>query len=957
MATRTITTKLAIEGESEYRQAVANINNSLKTLKSELALVESEYRDNANSMKALEAKSETLAKLQVAHAEKLKETGAALENAEKAQRQYGYAVEQSGKKLAGAKAKLEELKNATSGTSVQQEKLTAEVKKHEAALEQSQRYQAAAQRGVEDWQRIVNYAGRELNNLNGKLKDNDGYLKEAKAATDKCATSIDEYGKKTNKAAKEAKNANDTMNAMAAALAAAGITVGLRKVVDTIRACVNASVEFESAMAGVYKTVDGTPEQLAAISDGIKQLSTEIPATTTEIAAVAEAAGQLGIATGDVLAFSKVMLDLGESTNLSADQAATALARFANITGTSANNYERLGSVIVGLGNHFATTEAEITDMATRLASAGTLAGLTETEIMALATAMSSVGIEADAGGTAMTQTLTEMEKAVVTGGEKLTEFAGISGMSANEFSAAWENAPITAIQAFISGLGDLDAQGESATLALDKLGLSGVRQSNMLKSLALASDTMTGAVDLANQAWAENTALSDEANKRYETTESKLAMMENAFGNVKTAMGDALAPALREMAEVGTDAFSWAAAFIEDNPWLVQAITGAVGAVALLAGGLASYAVIAKTVAAVQTALNLTFSLRPVVAVAAAIGALIAVISNFAASAKDASAANRDLVDSLEESRAAYADTKAALTEQADGALTTASAIEELAAKEHKTMAEKETLLGLTKQLNEEVPGLNLAYNELDDTLNMTAEDIQKVVQAMAEQEEREAGIQRMVELERERIQIENDLAAAQDTLTKATEAKNQALADGVYSDIGSIEKATELDAAVKSAAKSVDELTAQETLNTEESSAATAAYGALTHETEALGGETEAATQALADLTETSTELSGKTTALTDEVNRLSSALQEQQENGSLNLDTTLKLIDAGYGAAISVNQETGAVTLNKASYIELAQAKMEEQIAALQSQKSSVDSAAQLQQEAYWAQLPFN
>ena len=149
------------------------------------------------------------------------------------------------------------------------------------------------------------------------------------------------------------------------------------------------------------------------INDGIKEMSTQIPATTTQIAGVAEAAGQLGIATDDVLDFTRVMIDLGESTNLSADEAASALAKFSNITGTSAANYGRLGSVIVGLGNNFATMEADIVSMGTRLASAGTLAGLTEPEIMALATAMSSVGIEAEAGGTAMTQTLSAIETAV----------------------------------------------------------------------------------------------------------------------------------------------------------------------------------------------------------------------------------------------------------------------------------------------------------------------------------------------------------------------------------------------------------------------------------------------------------------------------------------------------------------------------------------------------------------
>ena len=185
--------------------------------------------------------------------------------------------------------------------------------------------------------------------------------------------------------------------------------------------------------------------------------------------------------------------------------------------------------------------------MGTRLASAGKLAGLTEPEIMALAAAMSSVGIEAEAGGTAMTQTLNAIEKAVAKGGDDLAEFARIAGMSSEEFSSAWKNDAMSALTSFIGVLGKLDEQGESTVLVLEDLGLTGIRQSNMLKALGLAADQMTGAVNTANTAWQQNTALTNEANKRYATAQSRLTMMQNAYNNLKVAIGDAYTPALSE--------------------------------------------------------------------------------------------------------------------------------------------------------------------------------------------------------------------------------------------------------------------------------------------------------------------------------------------------------------------------------------------------------------------------
>ena len=332
------------------------------------------------------------------------------------------------------------------------------------------------------------------------------------------------------------------------------MTVGITApIVAGVGAVVKSAMSWESAFAGVKKTNDEVVDSngnvvysYADLESGLRGLTAQLPASHEEIAGVAEAAGQLGIKSQDVVSFTKTMIDMGESTNLSAEDAASAIAKIANITGLTSDEYQRFGSSVVALGNNFATTESDIVSMANRLAASGTLAGLTNQEILGLATAMSSVGIEAEAGGTAMTQTLAAIESAVAAGGEDLQKFAIVAGESSEEFASKWKNKPVEAIQDFIRGLGTLDERGASATMVLDDMGLSGVRQSNMLKSLALAADTMTGAVDLSNRAWDENTALTNEASTRYETTESKLKMLKNQVVDMAIDFGGPFVDALK---------------------------------------------------------------------------------------------------------------------------------------------------------------------------------------------------------------------------------------------------------------------------------------------------------------------------------------------------------------------------------------------------------------------------
>lgn len=402
-------------------------------------------------------------------------------------------------------------------------------------------------------------AAAEIERENAKLAAMEGQLRNVQQALiavgkeNSFANRINKFGDGLIKSGDKIKNFGDSVSSLGGKLTT-GLTLPL---VASVGLVTKAASDYESAFAGVKKTVDETATvSYKNLSDGIRQMAKELPASAVEIANVAEVAGQLGIKAEDILTFSRTMIDMGESTNLSAEDAATAIAKIANILGLTSDEYGRFGASVVDLGNNFATTERDIVEMTNRLAAGGKLAGLTAPDILGLATAMSSVGIEAEAGGTAMTQTLTAIGNAVSLTGkgaaDDLNLIAKTAGMTSEEFQQAWKEKPVVALQSFIKGLKDAQDKGVNMNAILAQLGMTGIRQSNMLKSLALASDKMGDAVDRSNKAWKENTALTNEANKRYETTESQLKMFKNQVTDLAIEFGGPLLKALRDGLKAG---------------------------------------------------------------------------------------------------------------------------------------------------------------------------------------------------------------------------------------------------------------------------------------------------------------------------------------------------------------------------------------------------------------------
>ncbi|WP_339193079.1 phage tail tape measure protein [Paenibacillus sp. FSL W8-1287] len=494
----------------------------------------------------------------------------------------------------------------------------------------------------------LNKAVAQYNKLHGELQKTTAEIDKQSSAWNKVSKQLDAAAKKMESIGQKMKSAGQEMSLMITAPLAAVGTAGAK-----------ASIDYETAFAGVRKTVDATEAEFKQFSDQIREMSKEIPAAATSIAGVAEAAGQLGVKKESIMGFTRTMTDLGVATNMAATDAATALARLANITQMPQDNFDRLGATIVALGNNLATTESEIVDMSLRLAGAGKQIGMTEAQILSFAGSLSSVGIEAEMGGSAFSRVMIDMANAAMMGGDSLKMFAAVAGMSSADFKKQFEKDATSALISFIEGLDRMSKAGENTFLVLDKLGLSEIRVRDTLLRASGAGDLFRNSIELGSKAWQENTALTDEANERYKTTASQLQMLGNRIVDAAITFGDALVPAIMAVLDSLEPLFvsieqgaTWFASLDESGQKTVLtlvAIVAAAGPLLIVVGKLVeSVGLLIPVIKGLGTAL-MWLSTNPIGLVLMAIAGAVTLFFSLKNSMAEAKAATEELAQAQE--------------------------------------------------------------------------------------------------------------------------------------------------------------------------------------------------------------------------------------------------------------------------------------------------------------------
>ena len=309
------------------------------------------------------------------------------------------------------------------------------------------------------------------------------------------------------------------------------------------------SLDFETAMANIQKTMDVTVAEARSFGDELTKMS-EQPGfgSAEDLAGIAALGAQLGITRDELLAFTRDVRQLDVLSNLNAEEAATRLAQLRNVLGETDGNFTQLGSAIVATGNSSAATEQQIAELTSRMAGAGRAIRLSGADMVGFGAAVASAGVNAEAAGTALQTVFIELGKAAAGGGKKLEVFARLTGQSVKDFKDLLGRDAAEAVVQVVEALGRLQEAGPEAFEALEFLDFDNARLIRTLLSTAGAGDLLREQIVLANDAFREGTALQQKFEPFAATNAAALAALGTEAKNVAREFGDGMAPALRDM-------------------------------------------------------------------------------------------------------------------------------------------------------------------------------------------------------------------------------------------------------------------------------------------------------------------------------------------------------------------------------------------------------------------------
>lgn len=806
MAAKKIGAIIALDGEREFKQNVTSCNKALSSLKSELGLVEAQYEGQQNSLEALTKKHSVLSRMLEEQKAKQEETVKGLEHARGEYEKVEKGIETLNKEQESHKKRLEELQQEYQDAANRMEKMTEAgnaseqsmkkqqsvvdalsrelqeeketLKEVEAAIKKgNQNYQTASNR-VKDWETKLNTAERQVIKATAAVKNNAKYLDEAERSTDKCAKSIDEYGKQI----KEAEKVTVDFGTAVKANIASTVTDAFK---DGAVNAAKSTMDIESAQKQLQASTGATATEMNRYKQVMEELHSnnygnDINDVAQSMALVKQYTGEVdpsklkeltenGIAMRDVFD-----MDLSETIRgvdvligemgLDAEEAFDLMAKGAQ------NGLDKSG------------------ELADNLAEYGSLyqqAGFSAKEMFAIM----QNGLDSGAYSLDKVNDFVKEFSISLADGrieESLDQFSS----KTQTLFKQWKVGKATSKDVFKSVINDLaTATNKQEMLTLASNTWSALGEDN-------AMDIITS-LNEVNHTYDDVKGTMEEIKEiKYDTLEARFQQLGKKF---QTEVGVPIAEKALPAIETGLD-------FVIDNMDLLISVMGGVaaGAVAFKTVSVATTVLQTATEGATvaQTIFNAVCNANPIGLVVAALGAGVTALSIYGNHAVKVSKevekmadANRKVCDSAnevsesaEELTKNYGEATEEMAAQGEYIQRLTEKIENLAGKTTRSNEETEVMQGYIAELNSLVPGLNLAYDEQANKLNMTNEAMEEYINNSQKQLELNAAmeyaqelIKKRTELEIERIKLEKEYGDLKSKTNEYTKEENAVLTTNI--------------------------------------------------------------------------------------------------------------------------------------------------------------------------------
>ena len=345
--------------------------------------------------------------------------------------------------------------------------------------------------------------------------------------------------------------------------------------VNAIRAAIGGSLreflQWERGLINVAKTTGLTAEETEKLGRQLQYLNTggsiagrPLAATTQSLTDIATTLGQGNVLVENIAGITEVIALLGETTDLSAREAAEAFILITKNTQAAEQDVLSFGNVLTALGNEFRGGEAGIISYARTLATSTAQFNLSTQFLLSMSAVLQQVGLQGETSATAIQRSIVEIINAVTKASEgdlnKLgvifqdLEVDGVSGAKAVRTEVdkliASINSGAGLEETILSLFDALNVASPSSDIAILTTLFGGVsppaRVTRSLGTLASVIDEVRRANELANAEWENGIALQSESEKSLEGFDKKFQVVGNQIKEQAKGIGAALAgPAL----------------------------------------------------------------------------------------------------------------------------------------------------------------------------------------------------------------------------------------------------------------------------------------------------------------------------------------------------------------------------------------------------------------------------